>query len=73
MPVQVFEPSMAATRLSRPGQPLVYAPAPIPPRAQAGLIDIKLCGGRQVRFGSDVNLAALRRVLVIPTLIKADP
>ncbi|MGI4794631.1 MAG: IS66-like element accessory protein TnpA [Janthinobacterium lividum] len=37
--------------------------APIPVRPQPGLIEIELGGGRQVRVGSDVNLAALRRVL----------
>jgi transposase len=34
------------------------------PRSQAGLIEIELGDGRQVRVGSDVNLAALRRVLI---------
>ena len=32
-------------------------------RLQPGLIEIELGDGRQVRVGSDVNLAALRRVL----------
>jgi transposase-like protein len=38
-------------------------PAPPALRSSAGLIEIELGGGRQVRVGSDVNLAALRRVL----------
>jgi transposase len=39
-------------------------PAPAPRSASApGLIEIDLGNGRQVRVGSDVNLAALRRVL----------
>jgi transposase len=33
------------------------------PTAPSGLIEIELGNGRQVRVGSDVNLAALRRVL----------
>jgi transposase len=61
VPVQVFEPLMAMTGQRRPEQPMM--PAPTPPRPQAGLIEIELGGGRQVRVGSDVNLAALRRVL----------
>lgn len=49
--------------------PLSSTPAPsspaTPPRAAAapGLIEIELGNGQQVRVGSDVNLAALRRVL----------
>jgi transposase len=48
------------------------APGPCPTAAHAspgrspapiGLIEIELGNGRQVRVGSDVNLAALRRVL----------
>jgi transposase len=35
-----------------------------PPRSPTGLIEIELGDGRQVRVGSDVNLAALRRVLI---------
>ena len=38
-------------------------PAPAPSRPQAGLIEIELGGGRQVRVGADVHLAALKRVL----------
>ena len=61
VPVQVFEPPMAMTGPPRQEQDVV--PAPTPPRPQAGLIEIALGNGRQVRVGSDVNLAALRRVL----------
>ena len=58
LPVQVFEPPMSA-ELPRSEQPLSPASAPTPPRPQAGLIEIELGGGRQVRVGSDVNLTAL--------------
>ena len=34
------------------------------PRSQAGLIEIELGDGRQIRVDSDVKLAALRRVLI---------
>ena len=61
LPVQVFEPPTAIIGQHRPEQPVT--PAPTPPRPQAGLIEIALGNGRQVRVGSDVNLAALRRVL----------
>ena len=58
MPVQMLETPQAAA-LSQSG-PL---PAVAPVRPQAGLIEIELGGGRQVRVGADVNQAALRRVL----------
>ena len=58
VPIQVFEPPMAIAGPRRPEEPV-----PMQPRPQAGLIEIELGGGRQVRVGSDVNLAALRRVL----------
>ncbi|MCW3476319.1 IS66-like element accessory protein TnpA [Limobrevibacterium gyesilva] len=63
MPVQVFEAPLSGAGPGRSEQPSVPAPAPTPSRPQAGLIEIELGGGRQVRVGSDVNLAALRRVL----------
>ena len=66
MPVQVLGTSLAAPGLSRPEPPLAAAPAaspPAPARPQAGLIEIELGDGRQVRVGADVNQAALRRVL----------
>ena len=56
MPVQMLEAPAPATQ----SQP---APAPAPARQSAGLIEIELGDGRQVRVGSDVNQAALRRVL----------
>jgi transposase len=46
-------PTASATRPAPPARPVT------PP----GLIEIELGDGRQVRVGSDVNLAALRRVL----------
>ncbi len=62
MPVQMLERPEAATsgvpcREARP------APMSAPARSHSGLIEIKLGNGSQVRVGSDVNLAALRRVL----------
>ncbi len=59
MPVQMLETPRTAV-LSRPEPP--SAPAPTR-RPQASLIEIDLGHGNQVRVGSDVNLAALRRVL----------
>lgn len=61
MPVQVLGTSLAAPGLSRPEPPPALPPAPA--RPQAGLIEIELGDGRQVRVGADVNQAALRRVL----------
>ena len=60
VPVQMVEASRSIAGPSRP--------EPVPPpasagRPQASLIEIDLGNGRQVRVGSDVNLAALRRVL----------
>lgn len=59
MPVKMFETplptAMAATARSDSSPP--------PARSPSGLIEIELGNGRQVRVGSDVNLAALRRVL----------
>jgi transposase len=60
VPVQTLasaSPAVAAFD-GRPGP----ASAPRSPGAR-GLIEIELGNGRQVRVGSDVNLAALRRVL----------
>ena len=62
MPVRMLARSEATTAgLSRP-EPHP-APASAPSRPQSGLIEIELGNGSQVRVGSDVNLAALRRVL----------
>lgn len=56
MPVRMFEtPQPPAATQSGSG--------PAPARPPSGLIEIELGNGRQVRVGSDVNLAALRRVL----------
>lgn len=58
MPVQMLETPQATAAV--PSQP---APFPAPARPQAGLIEIELGDGRQLRVGADVNPAALRRVL----------
>ena len=60
MPVQMLGTSAAAAPSPPPPSP---APAAAPVRPQAGLIEIELGDGRQVRVGVDVNQAALRRVL----------
>jgi transposase len=57
MPVKMFETPLPATTTARPDS------SPPPARPPSGLIEIELGNGRQVRVGSDVNLAALRRVL----------
>ncbi len=60
VPVQTLAPTGTALALPderpRPASTTRSAGAP-------GLIEIDLGGGRQVRVGRDVNLAALRRVL----------
>ena len=66
MPVQMLGTVVATPGLSRPEAPSPAsrpASLPAPARPQAGLIEIELGDGRQVRVGSDVNQAALRRVL----------
>ena len=62
MPVQMLGTPLAAPGLSH-AEPLPPASPPAPARSQAGLIEIELGDGRQVRVGADVNQAALRRVL----------
>ena len=62
MPVQMLGTPLAAPGLSRP-EPTSPVLPPAPARPQAGLIEIELGDGRQVRVGADVNQAALRRVL----------
>jgi transposase len=60
VPVQTLAPPSAAVA------PLDERPCPAPasrPMGAPGLIEIELGDGRRVRVGSDVNLAALRRVL----------
>jgi transposase len=62
LPVRMLEPPLPPAAASAcPDQP--PAAAPHSARSQAGLIEIELGDGRQVRVGRDVNLAALRRVL----------
>src|ERR1700748_866219 len=62
LPVQMSEAlSLAAISPSQPNDK--SPPAARQPRS-AGLIEIELGDGRQVRVGNDVNLAALRRVLI---------
>jgi transposase len=60
VPVQALASASAAVGLleERPSPASVSRSAGSP-----GLIEIELGNGRQVRVGSDVNLAALRRVL----------
>jgi transposase len=55
VPVQMLEAAASASHGER------SVPARIEP--PSGLIEIELGDGRKVRVGSDVNLAALRRVL----------
>lgn len=57
VPVQMLEAAASASH----GERSLPAPARIEP--PPGLIEIELGDGRKVRVGSDVNLAALRRVL----------
>jgi transposase len=60
MPVRMIE----AVPVAAPGpSPTATHAAPTRSPAPSGLIEIELGNGRQVRVGSDVNLAALRRVL----------
>jgi len=65
MPVRMFGTALETPGLSRPEPPSAAAPpaAHALARPQAGLIEIELGDGRQVRVGADVNQAALRRVL----------
>ena len=61
MPVHMID---AAPRTAPSPPPHAACPsAAARPAAPSGLIEIELGNGRQVRVGSDVNLAALRRVL----------
>jgi transposase len=61
MPVRMI----GAAPTVAPGSCPAATRSALPARATApsGLIEIELGNGRQVRVGSDVNLAALRRVL----------
>ena len=63
MPVQMLETptsTVGPVHSERASAPTSVATSPLP---QTGMIEIELGDGRQVRVGSDVNLAALRRVL----------
>jgi transposase len=62
MPVQMVGAGGTNLGLSHP-EPRGTPPSPSV-RPHPGLIEIDLGNGSQVRVGSDVNLAALRRVLV---------
>ena len=63
VPVRLFEGAGAAAALS-PAEPSpVRTSAPLREQVPSGLMEIELGDGRQVRVSSDVNLAALRRVL----------
>ena len=62
----VFVPVQALTSTGTAILPVEEIPRPAPASRSVGapgLIEIELGNGRQVRVGSDVNLAALRRVL----------
>ena len=61
MPVHMIEAPSTAAQVPPP--PAARPTAPARPAMGSGLIEIELGNGRQVRVGSDVNLAALRRVL----------
>ncbi len=69
LPVQAFEASPMSVAGSQPRPELAGLPAPapavsLPSRPQASIIEMEFGGSRQVRgLGSDMNLAALRRVL----------
>lgn len=56
VPVRMFETPQSSTTPPSGASPVAARPA-------SGLIEIELGNGRQVRVGSDVSLAALRRVL----------
>lgn len=61
MPLHMIDSAPTATLA--PPRPAARPSPPARPAAPSGLIEIELGNGRQVRVGSDVNLAALRRVL----------
>jgi transposase len=63
VPVRLLEGAEAAAELSHTEPSSVRTSVPLREKAPSGLIEIELGDGRQVRVGSDVNLAALRRVL----------
>ncbi len=61
------EPPFLPVHVRELREPLAPEPSmvstPAPSRRPLGLIEIELDSGQRVRVGSDVNLAALRRVL----------
>ena len=61
MPVHMID--AAPTMAREPSAPATRSASPTRSPTLSGLIEIELGNGRQVRVGSDVNLAALRRVL----------
>lgn len=61
MPVHMIDAAPTATLA--PPRPAARPSPAVRPAEPSGLIEIELGNGRQVRVGSDVNLAALRRVL----------
>ena len=60
MPVRMLEEAVPAAVAPSVTEQHAVVPAS---RPQAGLIEIELGNGSQIRVGHDVNLAALRRVL----------
>ena len=63
MPVQMLEAPVSTVGPMHSERPSAPTSVTTSPRPQTSMIEIELGGGRQVRVGSDVNLAALRRVL----------
>lgn len=63
MPVQMLDAPISTAGPVYSEHPSAPTSVASSPRPQTGMIEIELGGGRQVRVGSDVNLAALRRVL----------
>ena len=61
MPVHMIDAMPMAT--TAPSLPMPRCASAARPAAPSGLIEIELGNGQHVRVGSDVNLAALRRVL----------
>ena len=61
MPVHMIDAMPMAS--TAPSLPMPRCASAARPAAPSGLIEIELGNGQHVRVGSDVNLAALRRVL----------
>jgi transposase-like protein len=61
MPVHMIDAMPMAT--TAPSLPMPRCASAAQPAAPSGLIEIELGNGQHVRVGSDVNLAASRRVL----------